>query len=82
MIPNYVRPIKTKIDAILKIQRPQNTTQACSLVVTVNFYKLFFPCRAHVPAPLAELTGYKPFIWDNTKQKAFDKMKPVLGSNC
>ena len=66
MTPNSVRPMKTKIDAILKMQRPQTTTQARSLIGAVNFYKSLFPRRAHVLAPLADLTGDKSFVWDDT----------------
>jgi hypothetical protein len=82
MTPDSVKPMKKKIDAILKMDRPTNRTEARSFIGAVNFYKSLWPRRAHILAPLADLTGIKPFSWDDTKQKAFDEMKAILASDC
>jgi len=82
MTPNSIKPMKKKIDAILKMDRPTNRTQARSFIGAVNFYKSLWPRRAHVLTPLADLTGNKPFTWDETKQHAFNEMKAILASDC
>ena len=37
-----------------------------------------WPRRAHVLAPLSEMTGMGTFQWDERKQKAFLEMKAIL----
>ena len=82
MTPECVKSIKKKIDAILKMQPPTTATEARSFIGAVNFYKSLWPRRAHVLAPLAELTGKRPFEWSSTKQRAFEEMKAIIASNC
>ena len=37
-----------------------------------------WPRRAHVLAPLSEMTGLGTFQWDDRKQKAFEEMKAII----
>jgi hypothetical protein len=60
------------------MDRPINRTQARSYIRAVNFYKSLWPRRAHVLVQLADLTGNKPFTWNETKQQAFNEMKAIL----
>ena len=82
MTPDCIKPMKKKIDAILKMDRPRSPTQAQSFIGAVNFYRSLWPRRAHVLAPLAELTGEKPFSWSDKKVKVFKEMKAILASDC
>ena len=69
MTPNSVRPMKTKIDAILKMQRPQTTTQARSLIRAVNFYKsLFFSSRSR-PCSSSRFDRWQAFRLGRYKAK-------------
>ena len=82
MTPTAIKPMKKKVEAVLKMQRPKNKTEARSFIGAVNYYKSLWPRRAHLLAPLSELTGNKPFSWDDRKQRAFDAMKALMASNC
>ena len=61
MTPTSFKPMRSKVDAILKMGRPTNVTQVRSFVGAVNFYRSLWPRRAHVLAPLTESTGDVPF---------------------
>ena len=63
------------------MQPPTTATEARSFIGAVNFYKSLWPRCAHVLAPLAELTGKRPFEWSFTKQRTFDEMKASIASN-
>ena len=70
------------INAVLKMNRPHTKTEARSFIGAVNYYKSLWPRQAHLLAPLNELTGNKPFSWDNRKQQAFNQMRALMTSNC
>ena len=57
MTPTAVKPMKKKINAILKMERPKNQTQVRSFIGAVNFYCSLRPRRAHFMTLLTELTG-------------------------
>ena len=82
MTPNAVKPMKKKFDAILKIGRLRNPTEARSFIGAVNYYKSLWPRRVHVLDPLNEQTGQKTFEWDPGKQLAFEEMKAIMAFNC
>ena len=65
MTPEGIKPWKKRIDAILKMDRPRNTTDVRAFIGAVNHYKSLWPRRAHVLAPLAEMTGRGTFIWND-----------------
>ena len=82
MTPTSVKPMRNKIEAVLQMGRPQNQTQVRSFLGAVNFYKSLWPRRAHVLAPLNELTGTGIFKWTDRHERAFKEMKAVLATDC
>ena len=82
MTHNAVKPMKKKIDAILKMDRPRNPTWARSFIRAVDYYKFLWPRLAHVLALLNDLTGQKEFRWDPRNQSLFDEMKDIIASDC
>ena len=67
MTPDAIKPIQNKIDAVLRMDKLYTKTKARSFIEAVNYYKSLWSRRAHFLAPLSELTGNKPFSWDNRK---------------
>ena len=63
MTPTGVKPMRKKIDAVLKMDRPTPQTEVGSFIGAVTFYKSMWPRCSHVLAPLHELTGIGRFIW-------------------
>ena len=62
MTPTAVKPLKKKIDAILKMDRPRNQTQVRLFIGAFNFFRSMFPRRAHFMKPLTELMGKGSFF--------------------
>ena len=81
MTPQGIKPWKKRIDAILKMDCPQNNTDVRAFIGAVNHYKSLWPRRAHVLAPLAELTGRGRFQWTATHDAAFKEMKAIITAN-
>ena len=82
MTPAGVKPKQKRIEAILRMQRPQNIKQLRSFIGAVNFYKTMFPRRTHVLRPLTRLTGVKKFQWNDEHTKAFEQMKAIIAQDC
>ena len=83
MTPTAVKPMKKKVDAILKMDRPKNRTQVRSFIGAVNYYRSLWPPRAHFMKPLSELTSSKVnFKWDATKEEAFRTLKSIMAADC
>ena len=57
---------------------PQNIKQVQSFIGAVTYYRDMWPHRSHILAPLTNLTGKGPFIWNSIHQKAFDGMKALM----
>jgi hypothetical protein len=57
MTPHGLKPWKKQIDAIMKMERPQNVKQLCSYIGAVNYYRDLWPCRSHLLKLLTDLTG-------------------------
>ena len=81
LTPTGLKPWRKKIDAILRMERPQNIKQVRSFIGAVTFYRDMWPHRSHILAPLTELTGHAPFIWSERHQHAFDQMRSLLAED-
>ena len=74
-----VRPKMKKVEAIRQIEKPKTKKQLRCFIGMVNYYRDVWPRRAHILAPLSELTSKNAkFKWTEKHQKAFDEMKEVI----
>ena len=60
------------------MDRPRSNTDIISFIGAVNHYKSLWPRRAHVLAPLAQITGKGKFQWDTRHQISFDEMNAII----
>jgi hypothetical protein len=77
-------PWKKKIDAILYMDRPCNTTELCIFIGCVNYYCDMWLSRAHFLKPLTDQSGLKkraPIKWTDEMQQVFDKMHLLMAAN-
>ena len=57
---------------------PTNLMQLHSFLGSVQYYRDHWPKKAHVLAPLTDLTGCKQFTWKANHQTAFEQMKSLM----
>jgi hypothetical protein len=84
LTPRGLKPWKKKIDAILHMDCPRNTTELCMFIGCVNYYCDMWPSRAHILKPLIHHSGLKekaPIKWTDKMQKAFDIMCLLMPAN-
>ena len=74
LTPTGIKPWAKKVQGILKMDVPRNLSELRSFIGLVNYYRDMWPRRAHILAPLTELTG-KRFHWTDKETAAF-KRKP------
>lgn len=74
----------SKIEAILKIEKPRTVTEMKSLIGMVQFYKHMWKRRSHILTPLIEATkiGKKKALiqWNDQLDQAFKSLKDVVAS--
>ena len=80
LTPTGIKPWKKKIDSILKMEPPKDLKQLRSFIGLVNYYRDMWPRRAHVLAPLTELTG-KQFVWTEAHTASFNQMKALMSGD-
>ena len=68
--------IKTK--AIRYWPIPRNKTDVQAFLGLVNFYRRFLKDAATIAKPLTVLTGNTPFVWTETEQRSFDRLKTLM----
>ena len=81
LTPVGLKPWKKKVDALLRLQRPQTPKQLRSFLGAINFYRDMYPRRSHILAPLTKLSGLKntsKLPWNAECQAAFDQIKALL----
>ncbi len=74
-----IKPVASKVDAILKIAEPKNRKELRSFIGVVNYYRDMWIRRSHILAPLATLTSTStPWNWTEKQSKAFALAKRVI----
>ena len=81
MTPTGINLWKKKIEAILNLGEPKNSTYAWAFIGAVNYYKYIWLGRVHIIAPLSELTGRGKFHWEPWHQQSFNAMKATTNYN-
>ena len=81
LTPTGIKPWQKKVDAILRMEQPQDIKQLRSFLGLVTYYRDMWPGRAHVLAPLTDLLGTKKFKWNDECTKAFRAMKALAATD-
>ncbi|CAF4138428.1 unnamed protein product [Rotaria sp. Silwood2] len=80
---NGIKPMKEKIDAILRIQEPRTLAQANRFLGALGWYRKFLPKFADVAASIHAVTNLtkpnrKKFKWEISQSEAFRQLKQML----
>ena len=76
---NGYRPLKSKVDTILRLEIPKTKTELKSFVGMLTFYGTSLPLLQYTLEPLHRISGStKKFIWGEEQQIAFEKAKEIL----
>src|SRR5690606_17394095 len=82
-----IRPLPSKVEAILNYPRPHTVKQLQRYLGIVNFYRRFIPNASTLQAPLHEIVPRKlhknsmpSLIWTKTAEQTFDLTKTSLAS--
>ena len=71
-----VRPLRSRIEAIQKLEPPTTIKGCRSFAGMVNFVSLFCPELQKLLKPIYNLTRKgRQFLWGNEQQQAFDEIK-------
>ena len=74
-----VQPLRSRLEAIQKLQPPTMVKCCRSFVGMVNFLSMFCPELQTLLKSLYDLTRKgRPFIWGKERQDSFDKIKHRL----
>ena len=74
-----IRPLRSRIEAIQKLEPPTTIKGCSSFVGMVNFVSIFCPELQKLLKPIYDLTRKgRQFIWGEEQQKAFDEIKHRL----
>ena len=74
-----ISPLEDRVEAIEKLDRPQDVKAVRSFLGMAGYYKQCIPGFATLALPLTELTKHRePFRWGDEEQQAFDKIKTAL----
>lgn len=85
LTPAGVKPWKKKIEAILSLDRPKNASDVRTFTGMINWYRDFWPRRAHLLSPFTKLqsigtSGNKkePIVWTDELESCFKEVKAVI----
>ena len=75
-----VKPLRSRIEAILKLEPPQMQKVCRSFMGMVNFLSMFCPELEKLLKPIYDLNrkGRRPFIWGKEQQESFEEIKRRL----
>ena len=71
-----MRPLKSRIEAILKVKAPTTVNECRSFCGMVNYMSIFLSSLQEKLIPIYFITRKGvPFYWEDEQQKAFDSIK-------
>ena len=71
-----VKPLRSRLEAIQKLQPPKKPKVCRSFVGVVNFLSMFCPELQKLLKPIHDLTRKgKPFYWGKEQQDSFEEIK-------
>ena len=71
-----VQPLRSRLEAIHKLQPPSTVKGCRSFAGMVNFLSMFCPELQKLLKPIYDLTRKgRPFIWGKEQEESFDKIK-------
>ena len=74
-----IRPLKSRLEVIQKLQLPTTVKWCRSLAGMVNFWRIFCPELQNLLKPIYDLARKsRQFIWGEEQQKAFEEIKHIL----
>ena len=74
-----VKPLRSRIDAILKLEPPKMPKGCRSFAGMVNFLSMFCLELQKLLKPIYDLTRkVRPFIWGEEQQESFEEIKKRL----
>ena len=74
-----VKPLRSRIEAILKLEPPKMPKGCRSFAGMVNFLSMFCPELQKLLKPIYDLTRKgRPFIWGEEQQESFEQIKERL----
>ena len=79
-----IKPLRNRIEAILKLETPKMLKGCRSFMGMVNFLSMFCPELQKLHKPIYDLTRKgRPFMWGEEQQEAFweNKKKISEGPN-
>ena len=85
LTPTGLKPWAKKVDAILKLQRPQTATELRTFLGMVTYYRDMWPHRSYILGPLtalAHLPKKTVIKWTPRMDMAFRQMKAVIAEDC
>ena len=72
----WVKPLRSRLEAIQKLQLLKTPKGCRSFVGVVNFLSMFCPELQKLPKPIYDLTRQgKPFYWGKQQQDSFEEKK-------
>ena len=75
----FIKPLRSRIEAIQKLNPPTTIKECRSFAVMVNFVSIFCSELQGLLKPICDLTQKgRHFIWGEETQKAFDEIKNRL----
>ncbi|KAH9068732.1 hypothetical protein Ae201684P_004433 [Aphanomyces euteiches] len=79
LTPDGIRPIESKVDAIIKIAPPKTRRQLKRFLGMINYYRDMLPQRAKTLAGLNKLTSPNvPFKWTHQHHDEFEQAKRLI----
>ena len=74
-----IKPLRSRLEAIQKLQPPTTVKRCRSFMVMVNFLSMFCPKLQKLLKPIYDLTrNGRPFVWGREQQDSFEEIKIKL----